>query len=77
AFHTENNLFGSGAFVSTFISGDWPLKLEWRSDKARREEIEINEERILKAYTTFRKEFEDYIQNVLKQSGKFGRDLWP
>uniref|UniRef100_A0A7C4NN14 Type III-B CRISPR module RAMP protein Cmr1 n=1 Tax=Staphylothermus marinus TaxID=2280 RepID=A0A7C4NN14_STAMA len=44
-YHENNNIFGSGVFVSIFLSGDWPKSLEWKSVLRKTEQ---NKEKELK-----------------------------
>ncbi|MEM4619932.1 MAG: type III-B CRISPR module RAMP protein Cmr1 [Desulfurococcaceae archaeon] len=58
-YHESNNIFGSGVFISIFLSGDWPKNLKWKGVLS--EPINIDEKKIIEAYETFIKEFKEYL----------------
>ncbi|MEM1772815.1 MAG: type III-B CRISPR module RAMP protein Cmr1 [Desulfurococcaceae archaeon] len=60
-YHEQGNILGQGAFVSIFLSGDWPKKLVWRGGKSRIENINIDETRIKEARDSFINEFKIYL----------------
>ncbi|MEM4827777.1 MAG: hypothetical protein QXK07_07060, partial [Desulfurococcaceae archaeon] len=61
-YHSEKNIFGQGIFVSVFLSGDWPKKLEWRGGSGVSKPIEIDANKIKEAHDVFIKEFEEYLR---------------
>jgi len=69
SYHSKDNLFGSGVFVTFTMSGDWPRKLEWvrvvsdKQGRARRkgQPLSLNEQDIVQAMRTAFREFKDYI----------------
>ncbi|MEM1832272.1 MAG: hypothetical protein QXJ97_12185, partial [Desulfurococcaceae archaeon] len=61
-YHEQGNILGQGAFVSIFLSGDWPKKLVWRGGKSRIENINIDETRIKEARDSFINEFKIYLE---------------
>lgn len=81
ALHTSSNHFGRGAYIATFLSGDWPRKLEWYrivsedSEEIERKEIEINDNEILRAYRDFSKEFNEYLNRL--RIGQGVTVVWP
>jgi len=64
AFHNGNNWFGGGAFVSVFLSGDWPKKIEWRGGRSVRIPKQVNDVAIVDAYSVFNKEFLAYLSKI-------------
>ena len=73
AFHREGNIFGAGAFIAMFMSGDWPTSIEWLDASRRR--ITINRNTILTAYVTFLSEFDAYLQRIGLNLA--GGKIWP
>ena len=64
AFHTDDNLFGKGAFVSVFLSGDWPKKVEWRGGRSGQRLKRVDGMAIVNAYSVFNKEFLEYLSKI-------------
>jgi len=60
-YHTSDNVFGRGVFVTVFLSGDWPKELRWIGGGRRSQRININKGSIMKAYETFYNEFNNYL----------------
>jgi len=47
SYHSNENIFGDGVFITTFFSGDWPTHMEWRSPsqkprETREKSVSIN-----------------------------------
>jgi len=38
SYHSKNNVFGPGVFISTFLSGDWPNALRWHGIKQQEQD---------------------------------------
>jgi len=76
AFHTDKNKFGSGAFVTCFLSGDWPKKIEWHGDHTEKpEKLNINAEAVVNAYKVFSNEFLRYLRGL--NVGHQVDAIWP
>ncbi|MEM1560327.1 MAG: type III-B CRISPR module RAMP protein Cmr1 [Ignisphaera sp.] len=58
-YHTSDNVFGPGIFVTVFLSGDWPKQLRWIGDDKQSISIDVN--KIEEAHETFVKGFKDYL----------------
>lgn len=70
--HTDGNVLGRGAFVSTLLSGDWPKVITWF--EGRSVDIVIDDQRIIDAYKDFKDEFEAYMAKI--NAGP-GVAVWP
>lgn len=74
AFHGDENLFGSGVFVTIMISGDWPKSIEWKGRDGSKP-IEVTDQEILKAHSIYINEFDKYVERLVsRQQVKI---LWP
>lgn len=73
-FHTNDNAFSGGAFVTIFLSGDWPRTISWYGGEHGMSTINITKQRIVEAYSTFEREFRKYMSRI-----NVGREvvLWP
>lgn len=74
AFHSKNNVFGSGVFLSLFISGDWPKELMWSDGFRTRINIDINN--ILEAHRVLQEELNSYLEKLGLNSLDEVR-IWP
>lgn len=70
--HSNGNRFGGGAFVAVLLSGDWPNKIEWFGK--RKTSIDITSQRVIEAYTTFEREFHNYMSRIGAGEGVV---IWP
>lgn len=75
AYHSDKNrIFGQGAFISVFLSSDWPKELTWsRGRHSKPIRIDIDFDEILNAYNTFTNEFNQYLSRKKLNSVL----LWP
>jgi CRISPR-associated protein Cmr1 len=64
SYHARGNIFGEGGFISVFISGDWPLRLEWCEGSSGCKEINIDPTRLVNAYSIAIKELNDYLSKL-------------
>jgi len=64
SYHARGNIFGEGGFISVFISGDWPLRLEWCEGSSGCKDINIDPTRLMDAYSTAIKELNDYLSKL-------------
>ncbi|MEM2230267.1 MAG: type III-B CRISPR module RAMP protein Cmr1 [Ignisphaera sp.] len=60
-YHTSDNVFGPGIFVTVFLSGDWPKQLKWMGGGGK-QPISIDVGKIKEARETFVNEFKDYLK---------------
>ncbi len=80
SYHSENNRFGSGVFVTSILSADWPIGMKWTGrGRDRGRNIIVNEEHIVSAMNTALKEFEKFVRKVvMKADYSLDRDrVWP
>lgn len=85
SYHGRENIFGPGAFISVFLSGDWPVEIEWRtvhsnrgakaSERGKSHVITINEKSLVEAYETATRELNDYFK-ALPARVRVNR-VWP
>lgn len=71
SYHSNENIFGDGVFITTFFSGDWPTHMEWRSPSQKPREtreksvsINVNPQTLLDAYVTAINELSNYLNKV-------------
>lgn len=64
SYHARGNIFGEGGFISVFISGDWPLRLEWCEGSSGCKDINIDPTRLVNAYSTAIKELNEYLSKL-------------
>jgi len=72
SYHSKRNAFGPGAFISVFLSGDWPKALRWRGPGSGRD-IDVDFQMLARAYSTAISELERYLNAVGAQL----RAIWP
>jgi len=64
SYHARGNIFGEGGFISVFISGDWPLRLEWCEGFSGCKDINIDPSRLVNAYSIAIKELNEYLSKL-------------
>jgi len=69
SYHGDGNRFGKGAFISIFLSGDWPKHLTWyglidKQQKYIKENIDIDFNRLYNAYHIAIDEFMRYLNAI-------------
>jgi CRISPR-associated protein Cmr1 len=72
SYHEEFNAYGSGAYVSIFVSGDWPAQLTW-TNGATIQTINIDTKTLINAYRIAIGELESY----LKKLNTSVQHIWP
>ncbi|MEM1731546.1 MAG: type III-B CRISPR module RAMP protein Cmr1 [Ignisphaera sp.] len=60
-YHTSDNVFGPGIFVTVFLSGDWPKQLKWMGGGGEQQINIDDDDKIKEAYKTFDNEFKYYL----------------
>jgi len=85
SYHSEKNVFGPGAFISVFLSGDWPETLRWCGirqqdrgserdvDRLKQEKVDVDFQRLVRDYRIAINELERYLNAVGAQL----RAVWP
>jgi len=73
SYHSKSNSLGSGAFVSIFLSGDWPKVLEWRGANSQPTPRVIDFQVLVDAYKTAVNELSKYLSSL----GANLRLVWP
>jgi CRISPR-associated protein Cmr1 len=72
SYHEGFNAYGDGAYVSTFVSGDWPKQLEWTNGSTT-QTINIDTKTLINAYRIVISELERY----LKKLNASVQHIWP
>jgi len=78
SYHSDWNMFGKGALISIFISGDWPTELTWskpepREGTPRPKRIKVDFNVLYKAYRAAIGELTKYLERL-----NFGySSIWP
>jgi CRISPR-associated protein Cmr1 len=73
SYHSKRNSLGSGAFVSVFLSGDWPKVLEWRGAGSSSRKIVVDPQVLVNAYITAINELSKYLSSLRTSL----RPVWP
>jgi CRISPR-associated protein Cmr1 len=72
SYHERFNAYGDGAYVTIFVSGDWPTQLEW-TNGATTQIINIDTKTLINAYRIAISELESY----LKKLNASVQHIWP
>ena len=63
SYHERFNAYGDGAYVTIFVSGDWPTQLEW-TNGATTQIINIDTKILINAYRIAIGELESYLKKL-------------
>ncbi|RLE85217.1 MAG: hypothetical protein DRJ67_09250 [Thermoprotei archaeon] len=76
AYHTKEHIYGDGAYITSFLSLDWPSQIEWR-DSIRRQRtcqlIPVNQGRVVSALS----DAIDELKRYLSRCGARVHRIWP
>jgi CRISPR-associated protein Cmr1 len=76
SYHSENNRFGGGVFVTFLLSADWPTGMKWTGGKGTKRitrSIGLDDVKVVNAIATAFKEFNDYVDKANYSL----RRVWP